>query len=94
MIELKCLVGFGTDHKFPTLISPKSYGTFIVTLTSVVKIVQVTNTILRQKLHQWHLINTKSLQEVKQQVLQETKPSTFLSTPEFQMSYFRSYFTR
>ena len=51
----------------------------MVPFTSVVKIVQVIDTILRQKLHQRHLINNKSLQEVKQHVLQETKSSTFTS---------------
>ncbi|CAB3979233.1 Hypothetical predicted protein [Paramuricea clavata] len=60
------------------LISLKSYGSLIVPSQSVVKVVQVTNKILQEKLHQWHLMQTKTLQEMKQQVLQETKLSTSL----------------
>jgi hypothetical protein len=59
------------------LISLKSYGTLIVPSPSVVKIVQVTDKILRERLHQWHLMKKESLQVIKQQVLPETKPSTF-----------------
>jgi hypothetical protein len=44
--------------------SLKSYGTLIIPSQSVVKVVQVTDQILMQK---------KTLQEIKQQVLQETK---------------------
>jgi hypothetical protein len=59
--------------------SLKSYGTLIVPSPSVVKIVQVTDKILRERLHQWHLMKKESLQVIKQQVLPETKPSTFTS---------------
>ena len=61
------------------LISLKSYGTLIVPSPSVVKIVQVTDKILRERLHQWHLMKKESLQAIKQQVLRETKLSTFTS---------------
>jgi hypothetical protein len=59
------------------LISLKSYGTLIVPSPSVVKIVQGTDKILRERLHQWHLMKKESFQVIKQQVLLETKPSTF-----------------
>jgi hypothetical protein len=60
------------------LISLKSYGTLILhhPSPSVVKIVQVTDKILRERFHQWHLMKKESLQAIKQQVLKETKPST------------------
>jgi hypothetical protein len=47
------------------LISLKSYGTLIVPSPSVVKIVQVTDKILRERLHQWHLMKKESLQAIK-----------------------------
>ncbi|CAB4017604.1 Hypothetical predicted protein, partial [Paramuricea clavata] len=54
------------------------HGYIGVPSQSVVKVVQVTDKILREKLHQWHLMQKKTLQEIKKQVLQETKPSTFI----------------
>ena len=62
------------------LISLKSYGTLTVPSPSTaVKIVQVADKILRERLHQWHLMKKESLQAIKQQVLQAIKPSTFTS---------------
>jgi hypothetical protein len=65
------------------LISLKS---LIVPSPSVVKIVQVTDKILRERLHQWHLMKKESIQAIKQQVLQETKPSAFTSLESEQHS--------
>ena len=76
------------DHSSYTRTSPnscnnliclKSYGNLIFPSRSVVKIVQVTDKILRERLHQWYLLKKQSLQAVKQQILQETKPFTFTS---------------
>ena len=61
------------------LIALKSYhnGALTIPSPSVLKVVHATDKILRRKLHQWHLLNKKALQEIKQEVLKETKPSTF-----------------
>ena len=76
------------DHSSYTRTSPnscnnliclKSYDNLIFPSRSVVKIVQVTDKILRERLHQWHSLKKQSLQAVKQQILQETKPFTFTS---------------
>ena len=60
------------------LIALKSYhnGALTIPSASVLKVVQVTDKILRRKLYQWHLLNKNALQEIKQEVLKET-PSTF-----------------
>lgn len=61
------------------LIFLRSYGSLIAPSTSVVKVLHVTDKILRQKLHQEHFSQKKSLQALKQQVLLQTKPSTFIT---------------
>ena len=60
------------------LIALKSYhnGALTIPSPSVLKVVHITDKILRRKLHQWHLLNKKALQEIKQEVLKEIKSST------------------
>ena len=60
---------------------------------SVVRIVQVTDKILRERLHQWHLLKKQSLQAVKQQILRETQKSSrpWSSTPENAMFLTKTY---
>ena len=89
------------DHSFYTRTSPnscnnliclKSYGNLILPSRSVVKIVQVTDKILRERLHQWHLLKKQSLQAVRSfRRPNHLRSRPWSSTPENDMFLTKTY---